>query len=74
VHRQGKAAAEFGVKASSSPTNAAPGSLFVLHAKSLPDNPCGGHTPRDVIDCTETLAGCPSSGPMSTRDIAAMIR
>jgi IS5 family transposase len=37
----------------------APGGLFVLHAKALPDNPYDGHTLRDVIDRTETLTGCP---------------
>ena len=36
----------------------APGSLFVLHARALPDNPYDGHTLRDVIDRTETLTGC----------------
>jgi IS5 family transposase len=37
----------------------APGGLFVLHAKALPDNPYDGHTLRDVLDRTETLTGCP---------------
>jgi IS5 family transposase len=37
----------------------APGGLFVLHARALPDNPYDGHTLRDVIDRTETLTGCP---------------
>lgn len=46
---------------------------FVLDARALPDNPCDGHTLRDIIDHTETLTGCAierSSGPMSTRDTA----
>ena len=62
MHRQGKAAApyEFGVKASIVTNNRrAPGGLFVLHARALPDNPYDGHTLRDVIDRTETLTGCP---------------
>jgi len=57
-----KAAApyEFGVKASIVTNNRrAPGGLFVLHARALPDNPYDGHTLRDVIDRTETLTGCP---------------
>ena len=58
---KGKAAApyEFGVK-TSIVTNyrRAPGGLFVLHARALPDNPYDGHTLRDVIDRTETLTGC----------------
>ena len=37
----------------------APGGLFVLHARAMPDNPYDGHTLRDVIDRTETLTGCP---------------
>ena len=37
----------------------APGGLFVLHARALPDNPYDGHTLRDVIERTETLTGCP---------------
>src|SRR5438874_4863666 len=59
---KGKAAApyEFGVKASIVTNNRrAPGGLFVLHARALPDNPYDGHTLRDVIDRTETLTGCP---------------
>ncbi len=32
-------------------------SLFLLQAKSLPDNPYDGHTLRDVIDLIETLTG-----------------
>lgn len=58
---KGKAAApyEFGVKASIVTNNRrAPGGLFVLHARALPDNPYGGHTLRDVIDRTETITGC----------------
>ena len=58
---KGKAAApyEFGVKASITTNNRrAPGGLFVLHARALPDNPYDGHTLRDVIDRTETLTGC----------------
>lgn len=58
---KGKAAApyEFGVKASIVTNNRrAPGGLFVLHARSLPDNPYDGHTLRDVLDRTETLTGC----------------
>ncbi|MGY4183104.1 IS5 family transposase [Bradyrhizobium sp. USDA 4518] len=58
---KGKAAApyEFGVKASIVTNNRrAPGGLFVLHARSLPDNPYDGHTLRDVMDRTETLTGC----------------
>ena len=53
---KGKAAApyEFGVKASIVTNNRrAPGDLFVLHARALPDNPYDGHTLRDVIDRTE---------------------
>ncbi len=59
---KGKASApyEFGVKASIVTNNRrAPGGLFVLHARALPDNPYDGHTLRDVIDRTETLTGCP---------------
>ncbi|MGY3423360.1 IS5 family transposase [Bradyrhizobium sp. F1.13.4] len=59
---KGKAAApyEFGVKASIVTNNRrAPGGLFVLHARSLPDNPYDGHTLRDAIDRTEALTGCP---------------
>ena len=73
---KGKAAApyEFGVKASIVTNNRrAPGGLFVLHARALPDNPYDGHTLRDVIDRTETPAAR-SSGPMSTRDTAATTR
>src|SRR6185436_180122 len=58
---KGKAAApyEFGVNASIVTNNRrAPGGLFVLHAKALPDHPYDGHTLRDVIDRTETLTGC----------------
>ena len=58
---KGKAAApyEFGVKASIVTNNRrAPGGLFVLHARALPDNPYDGHTLRDVIDRTEALTGC----------------
>ena len=61
MHGKGKAAApyEFGVKASIVTNNRrAPGGLFVLHARALPDNPYDGHTLRDVIDRTETLTGC----------------
>ena len=61
MHRQGQGAApyEFGVKASIVTNNRrAPGGLFVLHARALPDNPYDGHTLRDVIDRTETLTGC----------------
>jgi IS5 family transposase len=36
----------------------APGRLFVLHARALPDNPYDGHTLGDVLDRTETLTGC----------------
>lgn len=51
---------EFGVKASIVTNNRrAPGGLFVLHARSLPDNPYDAHTLRDVIDRTETLTGRP---------------
>jgi transposase, IS5 family len=59
---KGKAAApyEFGVKASIVTNNRrAPGGLFVLHARALPDNPYDGHTLRDVMNRTETLTGCP---------------
>ena len=62
---KGKAAApyEFGVKASIVTNNRrAPGGLFVLHARALPDNPYDGHTLRDVIDRTETLTGCQIEG------------
>ena len=58
---KGKAAApyEFGVKASIVTNNRrAPGGLFVLHARAMPDNPYDGHTLRDVIDRTEALTGC----------------
>ena len=58
---KGKAAApyEFGVKASLVTNNRrAPGGMFVLHARAIPDNPYDGHTLRDVIDRTETLTGC----------------
>jgi IS5 family transposase len=47
---KGKAAApyEFGVKASIVTNNRrAPGGLFVLHARALPDNPYDGHTLRE---------------------------
>ena len=59
---KGKASApyEFGLKASIVTNNRrAPGGLFVLHARALPDNPYDGHTLRDVLDRTETLTGCP---------------
>jgi transposase, IS5 family len=47
---------EFGVKASIVTNNRrAPGGLFVLHARALPDNPYDGHTLRDVIGRTETF-------------------
>ncbi|MCP1835632.1 hypothetical protein J2R76_003972 [Bradyrhizobium sp. USDA 4532] len=50
---------EFGVKASIVTNNRrAPGGLFALHAKSLPDNPYDGHTLRDVLDRTEAFTGC----------------
>jgi transposase, IS5 family len=68
---KGKASApyEFGVKVSISTTNArAPGGQFVLHVKSLPDNPYDGHTSRPS---SRTPRGSPvsrSSAPMSTRD------
>jgi IS5 family transposase len=58
---KGKASApyEFGVKVSIATTNArAPGGQFVLHAKSLPDNPYDGHTLRAVIEETERLTSC----------------
>ena len=32
----------------------APGGLFVLHARAMPDNPYDGHILRDVIVRTET--------------------
>ena len=75
---KGKASApyEFGVKASIVTNNRrAPGGLFVLHARALPDNPYDGHTLRDVIE--DTPRGSPdarSSVPMSTRDTAATPR
>ena len=59
---KGKASApyEFGVKASIVTNNRrAPGGLFVLHARALPDNPYDGHTLRGVIEDTERLTGCP---------------
>jgi hypothetical protein len=59
---KGNAAApyEFGVKVSIVTNNhRAPGRLFVLHARAMPDNPYDGHTLRDVIGRTETLTGCP---------------
>ena len=59
---KGKASApyEFGVKVSISTANArAPRGQFVLHAKSLPDNPYDGPTLKAVIEDTERLAGCP---------------
>lgn len=59
---KGKAPApyEFGAKASIITNNRrAPGGLFVLHARALPDKPDDGHTLRDVIDRTEALTGCP---------------
>ncbi|MDH6688355.1 hypothetical protein ABIF38_002962 [Bradyrhizobium japonicum] len=40
-----------------------PYGLFVLYARSLPDNPYDGHTLRDVIDRTETLTGCAIERP-----------
>jgi IS5 family transposase len=50
---------EFGVKVSIVTTNArAPGGQFMLHARALPDNPCDGHTLRDVIEDTQKLTGC----------------
>lgn len=58
---KGKPAApyEFGVKASIVTNNRrAPGGLFVLHARALPDNAYDGHTLRGVIHRTETLTGC----------------
>jgi transposase, IS5 family len=74
---KGKAAApyEFGVKASIVTNNRrAPGGLFVLHARALPDNPYDGHTLRDVIDRTDTHRLSDSSGPMSTWGTAATTR
>ena len=74
---KGKAAApyEFGVKASIVTNNPrAPGGLFVLHARALPDNPYDGHTLRAVIDPPRRSPAVRSSGPMSTRDIAATTR
>ena len=74
---KGKAAApyEFGVKASIVTNNRrAPGGLFVLHARAMPDNPYDGHTLRDVIDRTENSPAVRSSGPMSTRVTAATTR
>src|ERR1700684_1092782 len=59
---KGKASApyEFGVRASIVTNNRrAPGGLFVLHARAMPDNPYDGHTLRDIIDRTEILTGCP---------------
>jgi transposase, IS5 family len=59
---KGNAAApyEFGVKASIVTNNRrAPGGLFVLHARALPDNRYDGHTLRDFIDRTVTLTSCP---------------
>src|SRR6202035_5614823 len=59
---KGKAAApyDFAVRASIVTNNRrAPGGLFVLHARALPDNSYDGHTLRDVIERTETLTGCP---------------
>lgn len=72
---KGKASAlyEFGVKVSIVTTNArAPGSQFVLHAKAFPGNRYDGHTLKAVIEETQKLAGCESSGSMSTRDTAVM--
>ena len=74
---KGKAAApyEFGVKASIVTDNRrAPGGLFVLHARALPDNPYDGHTLRDVIDRTETLTGCPIERAYVDKGSAATTR
>ncbi len=62
VHRQRQGLSPLRVRRQASiVTNnrRAPGGLFVLHARALPDNPYDGHTLRDVIDRTETLTGCP---------------
>ena len=44
-----------GSRPPSSPPIAAPGGLFVLHAKSLPGNTYDGHTLRDVIEDTHAV-------------------
>lgn len=63
---------EFGVKASILTNDRrAPGGLFVLHARSLPDNPYGGHTLLDVLDRSESLTGCAIERLTSTRAMTA---
>ena len=57
---KGKARAryEFGVKVSLATTNAvAPGGQFVLGARSLPGNPCDGHTLAAQVAQAERLSG-----------------
>lgn len=61
MHRQGQGRRALRIRGEGSiVTNnrRAPGGLFVLHARSLPDNPYDGHILRDVLDRTETLTGC----------------
>src|SRR5437588_6206722 len=58
---KGKASAPYGFAGKPSiVTNnrRAPGGLFVLHARALPDNPYDRHTPREGIEDTERLTGC----------------
>jgi hypothetical protein len=74
---KGKASApyEFGVKASIVTNNCrAPGGLFVLHARALPDNPYDGHTCGTSSTEPRHSPAVRSSGPMSTRDTAVTTR
>lgn len=51
---------EFGVKVSLATTNRpAPGGQFVIGARSLPGNPCDGHTLAAQIAQTERITGVP---------------
>jgi transposase, IS5 family len=55
-------------------TRISPRGLFVLHARSLPDNPYAGHTLRDVVDRIEALTGCPIEEAHVDKDIEATTR
>nr|GAJ37789.1 transposase and inactivated derivatives, IS5 family [Bradyrhizobium sp. DOA9] len=72
-----KAAApyEFGVKASIVTNNRrAPGGLFVLHARAPPDNPLTVTPFGTSSTAPRHTPAVRSSGPISTRDTAAMTR
>src|SRR3954453_22813043 len=60
-----------GGAALSTQPRAVPGGLFVLHARSLPDNPYDGHTCGTASTAPRRSPALRSSGPMSIRDTAA---